>query len=308
MISRRNVIKAAPLAPLALAAGAQGVVAPAPGFQSPSLRRLQRRYVDCRYGQIHVTSTAPSTETSPRPALICLPMSPRSGRDFDELAALMATDRWVHAPDLPGYGGSDAPPSAPALEDYAAALIEGLRVLDYGRRHSPVDFFGQHTGAALGIEIARQAPDLVRRLVFIGVPMLAPEEADNLRTRFGKPRPYFDDPEFLAKAWQKELPTLVAGLSKERMLLRFTEIMRSGLNSAWSFNAVFSYPLRDRIVQVKAPMHAIVLNELLAQPSRDAMRLARKGSVEEMPDLNGAALDFAAPRIAAAARSFLDGA
>jgi hypothetical protein len=90
------------------------------------------------------------------------------------------------------------------------------------------------------------------------------------------------------------------------MLLRFAEIMRAGMNSWWSFNAAFNYPLRERILDVKAPMRAIVLNELLAPNSRAAMKLARRGSVVEMPDLPGAALDFAAPRLAEPVLAFLD--
>jgi pimeloyl-ACP methyl ester carboxylesterase len=97
---------------------------------------------------LHVTSTPPNAGAPPsKPALVCLPMSPRSGRDFDELAGLLARNRWVHAPDLPGYGGSDAPPAPPSLEDYAAALIEGIYVLDPLRRNAQVDILGQHTGA-----------------------------------------------------------------------------------------------------------------------------------------------------------------
>jgi hypothetical protein len=143
-------------------------------------------------------------------------------------------------------------------------------------------------------------------MVFIGVPMFAPEEIATLRERFALPRPYFDDPEYMGKAWKRDLNALAGGLSRERVLLRFAETLRAGVNSWWSYNAVFSYPLRERIIDVKAPMRAIVLNELLAPNSRAAMKLARRGSVVEMPDLPAAALDFAAPRLAEAALAFLD--
>ena len=269
--------------------------------------RRRRRYVDYRNGQLHVTSTAPSSGRADKPAVVCLPMSPRSGRDFDEFANLLATDRWVHAPDVPGFGGSDPPPAPPSIDDYAAALIEGMRALGVGARHSRrIDIVGQHTGAAIAVEIARQAPQLVRRMVLIGVPLWSSEEADKLRATFAKPRPYFEDPEFLAKAWQRDLPSVAAGLSQQRMLLRFTEIMRAGLNSWWGFNAVFDYPMRDRLSALGTPFLAIVLNEALAKSSREAVRIAKRGSVLEMLDLPGSALDAAGARLVAAAREFLD--
>ncbi len=307
-MKRRQMLQQGLLVTLSLvdtAVATPGVVRP-PGI-GPAARR-RRHYVDCRYGQMHVTSTAPGGGRSERPAVICLPMSPRSGRDFDDFAAALAIDRWVHSPDVPGFGGSDAPLSPPTLDEYAAALVEGISSLRAAGSRPPFDIVGQHTGAALAIEIARQAPKLVRRLVLIGVPMFSADQAAALREKFATPRPYFEDPEFLAKAWQRELPTLANGLSKERLLLRFTEIMRAGFSSWWGFNAVFNYPLRERIVQVHAPMQALILNELLAEPSREAMQLAPKGSSEDMIDLPGSALDFATERLVAASRAFFDAA
>ena len=277
----------------------------APLATAPGSRR-SRRYVDGPYGQIHVTSTAPATGRASRPPVICLPMSPRSGRDFDDFAARLADERWVHCPDVPGFGGSDAPPAPPSIEDYAQALIEGLRQIEPARRRQAFDLVGQHTGGAMGIEIARRAPALVRRLVLIGVPLFTDDEREKLRAQFVKPRPYFDDPDFLAKAWQRELPSLAAGLSRERMLLRFTEIMRAGQTSFWGFRAVFEYPMRERLAGVSQPLLSIVLNENLGAASREAARLVQRGEVREMPDLPGAALDMASERLADVAAEFFN--
>lgn len=265
----------------------------------------RRRYVDARWGQVHVTSTAPATAVAARPPLVCLPFTPRSGRDFDEFAQQFATDRNVQCPDLPGYGGSDPPPAPPTLEEYAAALHEALDQLEPTRR-TAFDLFGQHTGAALSIELAVQRPQRIRRLVLLGVPMFEAEELARVRAEFAKPRPYFEDPDFLARTWKRDLAALDLGLDREKMLLRFTEIMRSGTRSWWGFNAVFNYAIHDKLTRVEQPVLTIALNESLGPASRAAARLVRNGRVLELPDLSGAAMDFAAGRIAAATRAFLD--
>jgi pimeloyl-ACP methyl ester carboxylesterase len=285
------------------AAAPASPLAPAP---PAGLTRRRRDYVDARYGQVHVTSTMPVTPAAAiQPPLCCLPFSPRSGRDFDALAALLGTERRVHCPDVPGFGGSDAPPAPPGIEDYAGALLEALDALEPPAR-GPIDLFGQHTGAALCVEMAIQRPERIRRLVLVGVPLFTAAEREELRALYAKPRPYFEDPQFLAQAWQRDLPAIEAGLDREAMLLRFTEIMRAGTRSWWGFNAVFNYAMRDKLPRVRQPVLAIALNERLGEASREAATLVAQGRVLDMSDLPGSALDFAAPRFAAAARSFYD--
>ena len=287
------------------AAGASPLPAPpaAPIAGAASTRR-RRSYVDARFGQVHVTTTAPLKRSAAhQPPLCCLPFSPRSGRDFDTLAALLGTDRRVHCPDVPGFGGSDAPPAPPPLEDYAAALLEALDGLEPARR-GPIDLFGQHTGAALCIEMAIQQPRRIRRLVLVGVPLFTDAEREALRAEFARPRPYFEDPEFLAKAWRRDLAALDQGLDREAMLLRFTEMMRAGTRSWWGFNAVFNYPMREKLPRVRVPALVVAFNERLGAASREAATLLPQGALHDAADLPGHALDVAAPRIAAVAREF----
>jgi pimeloyl-ACP methyl ester carboxylesterase len=308
--SRRALLRGAAVgwvagAPAALAAQPQ-IAAAATAAAAAGPTRRRRHYVDCRYGQLHVTTTGPAGGPASRPAVVCLPMSPRSGRDFDDFAAALGTDRQVHCPDLPGFGGSDAPPAPPALDDYAAAVIEGLGQPGFARAGDVVDIVGQHTGAAVAIEIARRAPALVRRLVLIGVPLFTDAERQELRAQVVKPRPYFEDPEFLCRTWQRDVKALEAGQSRANMLLRFTEIMRAGEGSWWGFNAVFNYPTRERLPGVTQPTLGVVLDERIGPATREAMRLVARGEVLDLAELPGSALDFAAPRLAAAARAFLD--
>lgn len=267
--------------------------------------RQQRLYVPGPYGQIHLTITEPLGSRPAAPPVVCLPMSPRSGRDFDEFALALADHRLVIAPDVPGFGGSDPPPAPPAIEDYATAILAGLdALLDRRTRAAGLDFVGQHTGAAIAVAAALRSPTRVRRIAAIGVPLFEPADLERLRAQFAKPRPYFTDSKFLCSAWERDAAAIAAGLPPERMLLRFTEIMRAGVRSHWGFAAVFNYDMRAALTRLSRPLLAIVLNENLAAASRKAAQLAPGGKVVELPDLPGSALDFASERLANICREY----
>ncbi len=127
--------------------------------------RLRRMYIDCRYGQMHVTAAYPSSggfdEASP---LVFLHAENGGGADFNLCATLLGTDRSVYAPDLPGSGVSDAPKGRMTIAGLAlgiADLIEQLRL----RR---VDLIGCGRGALVAFELATTRPREVRRLIVVG--------------------------------------------------------------------------------------------------------------------------------------------
>ena len=297
------------------ALGGSGLLLPIAAAQANNLPSNTKHPVACQhrlyvpgpFGQIHLTITEPAAGRASAPPIVCLPMSPRSGRDFDEFALALADRRQVIAPDVPGFGGSDPPPAPPRIEDYAAALLDGLGAL-LGRRAvmQRMDLVGQHTGVAIAVAAARQAPKRVRRIATIGVPMFSPEEGAKLRSQFARPRPYFDDPRFLCAAWERDAAAIAKGQSPERMLLRFTEIMRAGTRSHWGFNAVFNYDMRAALEQLPTPLLAIILNENLGAASRTAATLVEHGEVADLTDLPGSALDFASQRLADTCRAFFD--
>jgi pimeloyl-ACP methyl ester carboxylesterase len=92
--------------------------------------KLRRLYIDCRYGQMHLTTAYPSSggfdEASP---LVFLHGEDGSGADFNECAALLGCDRSVYAPDRPA-----APRRAPGritasgFADAIGDLIDQLRL------------------------------------------------------------------------------------------------------------------------------------------------------------------------------------
>ena len=132
------------------------------GGTPPKLRRM---YIDCRYGQLHLTASYPSSggfdEASP---LVFLHAEDGTGTDFNRCAALLGADRSVYAPDLPGSGGSDAPKGRMAVAGLALAIVDLLEQLRLRR----VDLVGCGRGALVAFELAATRPQEVRRLIVAG--------------------------------------------------------------------------------------------------------------------------------------------
>ncbi len=95
--------------------------------------------------------------------LLCVHGLTRNGRDFDDLAGALATDRRVICPDMPGRGESEW---LAVKDDYAiptyladcAALIARLDV-------ETVDWLGTSMGGIIGIYLAALPGTPIRRLI-----------------------------------------------------------------------------------------------------------------------------------------------
>jgi pimeloyl-ACP methyl ester carboxylesterase len=128
---------------------------------------LRKMYVDCRFGQLHMHTSFPSSggfdELTP---LVCIAPPSQTGRLYRPLLRDLGRDRSVYAPDLPGAGESDAPDHAPHVGDFAAACVDMLESL----RLKHVDVVGYHAGSLAAVEFAIARPQQVRRVALIGVP------------------------------------------------------------------------------------------------------------------------------------------
>jgi pimeloyl-ACP methyl ester carboxylesterase len=105
-------------------------------------------------------------------ALLCVHDFAGSGRAFAPFMAVAAHDRSVYAPDLPGFGESDAPDGRPAIADYAAALgdfVESLRLRQLA-------VLGLRSGSVVATELASARPAQVSRVILVSVPLLTEAE------------------------------------------------------------------------------------------------------------------------------------
>ena len=142
--------------------------------------RARRGYFECRYGQLHVHHAMPPgggfEEGTP---ILCLHDLPGSGRVFTRFLALAGEDRSMYAPDLPGFGESDAPGVRPAMSEYATALGDFLDSM----RLRNVAVLGLRWGAVLATELALSRPAQVTRVMLVSVPLLTDAERQAARAQ-----------------------------------------------------------------------------------------------------------------------------
>jgi pimeloyl-ACP methyl ester carboxylesterase len=127
--------------------------------------RTRRAYFDCRFGQLHVRTAFPTTGGfDEQVTLFCLHGSAGASRVFARFLPLIADQRSVYAPDLPGSGESD--PAEAGREDPAGAIADLAQDL----RLRQIDVLGFENGASVAVALAIARPDLVRRVVLVAAP------------------------------------------------------------------------------------------------------------------------------------------
>ncbi|MCU0977115.1 MAG: alpha/beta hydrolase [Steroidobacteraceae bacterium] len=262
---------------------------------------LRRLYVDCRFGQLHVRSAFPSSggfdELTP---LVCLHQSPMSSRTFQPFLAPMATDRSVFAPDMPGFGESDAPPSQPAIADYAGAMLDFIDQM----RLRQVDLLGYHTGSAIAAEMALARPERIRRIVMVAVPALTAED----RAAFDaspRPAPIREDGAHLAEEWQRSLRWRGPGVTLEQLAAGFAEKLHNGPQAWWGAHAAVQWPAAERLPRLTQPVLVLRPRDDLWEPTLRARGLLRQAQFTDLGEYGFGVFDVAPEVIAREARAFL---
>ncbi|MCB2106916.1 MAG: alpha/beta fold hydrolase [Rhodobacteraceae bacterium] len=175
-VARRDMLSAMLWSGSAVAAALQADNAQAqtqPGSPSAPLA-VDRAFIRIREGLVHYR-TAGQSRGGKLP-LYMVHGGPGSSRGLETIVGNLGRNRRVIAADTLGYGDSAAPePDVPEIEYYTDSVLRILDALGIEK----VDYYGSHTGAHIGTELAIRAPDRVRRLIFDGVTMFAPEERDD---------------------------------------------------------------------------------------------------------------------------------
>lgn len=140
------------------------------GLSSPP-PEIDRGFLRLAEGLIHYRSAGRAmADTRP---LYMAHAGPGSSLWLAGLAAELARGRRVIAPDMLGNGDS-APPARTDTDIayYADCALRTIDMLGFDR----VDFYGSHTGAMIGVELARTHPERVGKLVLDGVVLMPPDE------------------------------------------------------------------------------------------------------------------------------------
>jgi pimeloyl-ACP methyl ester carboxylesterase len=268
----------------------------------------KRFYGACRFGQMHVYAAQPAAGAGDKTALVCFHSSPLSGVEFRLFQCRMATDRIVLCPDTPGFGGSDVPPRVPTIPDYAGAMADMLEDAGYGPKgRGAVDLLGTHTGTLIATELACARPDLVRNVILSSIALFSDAQRADMRQRYGGPQPLLTDPGFVPKAFQESVIAGHADQTAERRLAFFAERLRAGTTSWYGPEASLSYDPIPRLKTMAQPVLLLVVRDILAQNTRDAMAFVPKVTLKDLEAVTtNAPWDAQADLLAATVRGYLD--
>ncbi|MEO5829681.1 MAG: alpha/beta fold hydrolase [Rhodanobacter sp.] len=140
--------------------------------------KIRRQFV--RLGQRHVHFRYAGSG----PALVLLHQSPQNSRMWLAMIERFADRYTVIAPDTPGFGYSDALPSAlPSIADLAEATVELTDALGVQR----FAVFGMHTGGLIAAQVAWLHPERVAALVVDGYAVFDPAESAAYGERYLPP-------------------------------------------------------------------------------------------------------------------------
>ena len=268
----------------------------------PVTVHLRKMYVDCRYGQLHLHTAFPSNGGfDERTPLVCIHPGPLSGKVFHALLADFGRDRSVYAPDLPGYGESDAPESRPAVADYAAAVGDLLDTL----RLRQVDLLGYQGGSLVAAELALARPEQVRRLVLAGMPVFDAREREAYNARPWPARARADG-SHLVEEWQRVRRSRGTAASLERLGEDLGAALRGGESASWLPAAAANYVAGERLPLLRQYSLVLRAKDEFWDMTGRADALLRESRRVDLEGHNGGLFDTGCADVARYAREFLD--
>jgi pimeloyl-ACP methyl ester carboxylesterase len=304
--SRRNLLQFIAAATAVGAIGSAASVAATRAMQMPIRGRIGGRYVEGRFGQIHIRSIHPDRRSGRTPVM-CFHPNPLSSDFYGDFMLELGRDREMFAMDTPGYGNSARPPAPPSMADLAGSAADALDRLGFGRRgRGPVDLVGYHTGCLIAVELAVTRPDLVRRLVLPGIPFYTAVERPAQLSKYSHDLDVREDGSHLAGVWKFWVTDRERGVALDRAAAHVADQLRAEPYSWWAYNAVFSYAAETRFPLVRQPVIVPNSRAGLFERSKAAAALMPNARVIDLPDLRNGIFDLAAPQLAGIARDFLD--
>lgn len=275
--------------------------APASAIEPRAEPRVRRGYFECRFGQLHVhNAMPPGGGFDEGTALLCLHETPLSGRVFKGFLPIMARDRSVYAPDLPGHGESDPAPAQSSIADYAGAIADFLGTM----RFRQIDILGRQAGAAIAVELAIARPQQVRRVVLASVPLMNDAEREVFRRPPAQPA---EDGAHLPAEWRRVRQGYGASAPLEVVGKRFAEQLLGQGDASSASQAVAQYALRDRLAHVSQPALVLRLKDELWDATLRAREALPRARFVELAEQGSGAFELAPQAIADAVREFLKG-
>jgi pimeloyl-ACP methyl ester carboxylesterase len=218
---------------------------------------------------------------------------------FNGLQKILGSDRSVYAPDLPGYGESDAPAVQPTIEDYASAIGDFLDTM----RLRQLDVMGCQTGALIAAELAITRPAQVRRVVWAAVPAL--NEAE--RAEFARapwPGPASEDGSHLMREWRRAADAAQRPSPGATAARRVATMLYNGANASWGMHAAVRYPMK-RLGVVTQPTLLLRSADEFWEPTLRVRELLPTARILDFSGYGAALCETAPEAVADAVAAFL---
>lgn len=262
---------------------------------------VQRQYVDSRFGQSHLYRAGPLQDRG-HPPLMCFHMSPWAAVYYQSWLAEMGKDRLAIAVDTPGFGNSDTPPNPPEIADFAAAMGDVVDALGL----TTLNVMGDHTGSKVAIELARQRPDQVRRIILLSLAIWTDEEIAHRREE--GPHEIHKDGSHLVSSWRGMVGMSMEGRTLDMLGRIFYARHLHHETAHWGHRAAAGYRAKQTLLELDKPI--MLLNpqdDLWAITPRAKPYLQHPEShVRDLPGWGYGFLDVKVPELAELARDFLD--
>lgn len=173
--------------------------------------------------------------------------------------------RPVVAFDNPGNGESDAVIDTISSEHYATCLLAALQALGI----DDVDVLGRYSGGPVAMEMSFQSPSVVKHIIQAGVSLYEGEEQARLIEHYTPSIAPRWDGRHLLTAWaimrDQSLYWPWFNQTKDGILwndgaidvglthLRVVEMLKSGDRYRDAYNAMWTYPMREKLPKLKVP-------------------------------------------------------
>lgn len=195
--------------------------------------RSERGYLNLPWGQVHFRRAGESGA----PTVVLVHQSPLSSATFEGvLEPLAAQGLHVVAPDNPGFGMSDPTPTQWSIPEYASGLWQALDELGLDQ----VVLLGQHTGAVVACEAARQRPSSVRGVILQGLPLYSDAEREEKLAGYAPGYQPKADGSHLMDIWERvwRLYPEIGVAEADRQV---QEYLATGPDYATAYRAVFRH-------------------------------------------------------------------
>lgn len=238
---------------------------------------IRREYVAGGWGQVHLLRAGVGS-----PRVVLLHESPRSARVYEAVLDALEPEFAAVALDTPGYGMSDPPPVQCEIPDYARALLPVLSELV---GPEPLVIAGVHTGAALAVSIAAQAPaGLVGSLVLSGVTLLTAEQRAEFLASWAPAMVPDPHGEHLRAVWERYRRIYGEDAPAEMLHGAAVDFLSSLDRYEWAYNAAFRYDPEDDLRALRIPVLFLTPeHDMLVASDTAAVKILRAGRQEVIP-------------------------